>query len=368
MKSANYKNENILVKYLNNEIETNNKKNILIKLDEENIKTCRSKVLLAKGEMTLIIGPKNCGKSKVSSFIIRQLLIPECDEGIIVENNSDSIIVVFDSEMGESRLAKWNIENIFYDYDKTFLEKIKDKYYIKSLKKNKASERINEIKNIIDSIEKENPNSHLIIILDIATCLTSDINSSSNGGLVDDFYALSENCSYIVVSHNNIKATDSKSEFSTGSIGTAFEKITSIKLSVEAILCKENNNTKHKVTFRYSKFDYELNPENDYFFIHTEKIDENNVIINGISDSIGLILDKKVKGNTKNTIDDIYSIIKDRITDLPAESIERIRKNLIPYIMNQDAIKIGKSRISDYILDLIENGRLIDENSFLKLP
>jgi energy-coupling factor transporter ATP-binding protein EcfA2 len=368
MNTTNYKNENLLVKYLNNEIETKNEKNILLKLDDDFIKTCNSKVLLAKGEMTMIIGPKNCGKSKVSSFLIRQLLIPKADNGVIVENNENTIILVFDSEMGESRLAKWNIENIFHDFDRDFLENLKSKYFIKSLKKNKPAERFNEIKNIVNFFTSEYPESHLIIILDIATCLTTDINSSSNGGLVDEFYAIHDNCSYVVVSHNNIKATDSKSEFSTGSIGTAFEKISSIKLSVEAIFNSNDLNTSHKVTFKYSKFDYELNSENDYFFIETEKICEEKILLKGISDSNGPIIEKKPKGNTKITPEDLYSIIEERLNTLPIDSHDRIRKNLVDFLLNNDLIKIEKSSIQSYIKDFIANGKLIDDNSFLKIP
>jgi energy-coupling factor transporter ATP-binding protein EcfA2 len=367
MNTTNYKNENLLVKYLNNEIETKNEKNILLKLDDDFIKTCNSKVLLAKGEMTMIIGPKNCGKSKVSSFLIRQLLIPKADNGVIVENNENTIILVFDSEMGESRLAKWNIENIFHDFDREFLESLKSKYFIKSLKKNKPAERFNEIKKIVNSISNEYPDKHLVIVLDIATCLTTDINASSNGGLVDSFYAIHGNCSYIVVSHNNIKATDSKSEFSTGSIGTAFEKISSIKLSVEASFNSNSLKTSHKVTFKYSKFDYELNSENDYFFINTEKIDNENILITGITDSNGPISENKLSGNTKITPDEIYSLIEDRLNSLENNSEERLRKNLINYLINEKLIKIGKSRTHEYISDFIQKGKLIDDNSFLKL-
>lgn len=368
MYSTNYKNENLLVKYLNNEIETKNEKNILLKLDDDLIKTCNSKVLLAKGEMTMIIGPKNCGKSKVSSFLIRQLLIPKADNGVIVENNENTILLVFDSEMGESRLAKWNIENIFHDFDREFLESLKSKYFIKSLKKNKPAERFNEIKKIVNSLSKDYPDKHLVIVLDIATCLTTDINASSNGGLVDDFYAIHENCSYVVVSHNNIKATDSKSEFSTGSIGTAFEKISSIKLSVEADFNSNSLNTSHKVTFKYSKFDYELNSENDYFFINTEKIDNEKVLIVGITDSNGPITEKKPKGNTKITPDELYSIIEDRLNSIPIDSPDRIRKNVVDFLLNNDLIKIEKSSIQQYIKNFIANGKLIDDYSFLKIP
>jgi len=44
-----------------------------------------------------------------------------------------------------------------------------------------------------------------------------------------------------------------------------------------------------------------------------------------------------------------------------------LRKNLINYLINERLIKIGKSRTHEYISDFIQKGKLIDDNSFLKL-
>ena len=74
-----YIKDNILLKYLNGEIESSVNNNILV-LNDEIFKVCKGKVLLNKNELTLIVGGKGSGKSKFMYHLIKQILSEETDE------------------------------------------------------------------------------------------------------------------------------------------------------------------------------------------------------------------------------------------------------------------------------------------------
>lgn len=351
----NYVTENVLYKYVHQQLDLSNANNILLKLDENQIKTCKGKTLLLKGEMLLIVGPKNSGKSKAASFLIKQLLVPEPNNGFIVQNCEDIKAIVFDSEMGESRLAKWWITNTFNEYDPSFLKMLEEerKLNIYSTKKMRPKQRLEYIKIIVNQLKNEFPKTHFVICLDIATCLTDNPNDPGNKGVVDTFYSLMDKASFVVVSHTNFKTE--QNSYSTGSIGTEFEKIASLKLIVEQ---KEG---KHKVSFAYSKQEDQINPEVDYFNLHTEKVSEDVIQISGISDSTGIEI-KKIR-NEKKTINEVFESTELYLNKLNGLDLLRLEKNLVAHLMKD--LKIGKSKAYDNIKQLIESGKLFKKSELL---
>jgi len=354
-----YITENVLYKLVNNQLELTDEKNILLKLDDSYIVQCKGKSLLLKGEMLLIVGAKNSGKSKAASYLAKQLLIPDPDEGFIKQNCEDIRVIVFDSEMGESRLAKWWVTNTFAEYDSNFINslEIERRLIILSTKRKKAKERLKFIKLILDQLKKDYPNSHFIVCLDIATCLTDNPNDPGNKGIVDEFYSLMDKASFIVVSHTNFKLDQNSPQntYSTGSIGTEFEKIASTKLIVE------NKQEKHKISFVYSKQEDQINPENDYFYLHTKRTDKELIHISGISDSNGVEI-KKVR-NEKKTLDEVSTCIKDILSDLAESDLLRLEKNLVSKLIEQ--LKIGKSKAYSDINKLLASGKLNKTDNFI---
>lgn len=111
----NYIKDEILKKYIAGEIESDNQKSTILELNKENFKICEGKTILTSGEMTLIVGGKNSGKSKLVNHIIKQILVEKCDNGFYIPNANDYRVVFFDSEMGESRLVDWSIKSPFED-------------------------------------------------------------------------------------------------------------------------------------------------------------------------------------------------------------------------------------------------------------
>ena len=351
----NYVTDNVLHKYLNNQLDLSDEKNILLKLDDSFIIQCKGKTLLLKGEMLLIVGAKNSGKSKAASYLVKQLLIPEPNEGFVVQNCEEIRAVVFDSEMGESRLAKWWITNTFSEFDSAFLQQLElyKRLTILSTKRKKPKERLKYVKLILDQLKNDFPNSHLVVCLDIATCLTDNPNDPGNKGIVDEFYSLMDKATFIVVSHTNFKSE--LNNYSTGSIGTEFEKIASTKLVVE------NKEDKHKLAFAYSKQEDQINSENDYFYLHTKKISKDSIHISGISDSNGIEI-KKIR-NEKKTIDEVFTSILSLLSTLNEDDLLRLEKNIVFHLI--DDLKIGKSKAYADIKTLIENERLLKNGELI---
>lgn len=352
-----YVTDNVLYKYVNNQLDLSNDKNNLLKLDESKITQCKGKTLLQKGEMLLIVGAKNSGKSKAASYLIKQLLIPEPDNGFVVQNCEDVRVVIFDSEMGESRLAKWWITNTFCEHGESFLKMLEAerKLTILSTKKKRPKERLKYVKMIMDQLKKDFPNTHFIVCLDIATCLTDNPNDPGNKGIVDEFYSLMDNSTLIVVSHTNFKSE--QNSYSTGSIGTEFEKVASTKILVE------KKDDKHKVSFVYSKQEDQINPENDYFYMHTKNFSDEIIQISGISDSNGVEI-KKIR-NEKRTIDEVLNSVNNLLTDLDETNILRQEKNIVNHL--EDSLGIGKSKAYADIKKLIEAGKLYKKEKLIFL-
>ena len=73
----NHRNDEILKKYIAGEIDTNHEKHKLLELDKDKITICDGKTLLASGEMTLVVGGKNSGKSKFVNHLLKQILVLE---------------------------------------------------------------------------------------------------------------------------------------------------------------------------------------------------------------------------------------------------------------------------------------------------
>ena len=351
----NYVTDNVLHKYVNNQLDLSDDKNILLKLDDSLILQCKGKSLLIKGEMLLIVGAKNSGKSKAASYLVKQLLIPEPNEGFIVQNCEDIRAVVFDSEMGESRLAKWWITNTFSEFDSFFFQnlELEKRLTILSTKRKKPKERLRYVKTILEQLKRDFPNTHFVICLDIATCLTDNPNDPGNKGIVDEFYSLMDKATFIVVSHTNFKSE--QNNYSTGSIGTEFEKIASTKLIVE------NKEDKHKLAFAYSKQEDQINPENDYFYLHTKKVSEDTIHISGISDSNGVEI-KKIR-NEKKTIDEVFTSIFSLLTELSESDLLRQEKNIVAHL-RQD-LDIGKSKAYADIKSLIATNRLFKKEELI---
>ena len=355
MKIKKFKNEimnhikdEILKKYIAGEIESDQEKYKILELNKECFKICEGRTLLVLGEMTLVVGGKNSGKSKFINHLIKQILIEYCDEGFIISNPYDYKLICFDSEMGIDRLIDWSIKHAFEDeYGPNYLnETLKDKLFLYSLKRISQIDRISYISEILKSLKNEHPKTHFIICLDVGTCLTSDLNVSSNSGLIDNLMSIVEGCTLIVTIHHSLKLEEKKG-ISMGSIGTAFEKHCAIKLIVNST----DNQKRHKVQFYDSKYE-DVNKEKDYFFVNTEKKLDDKIRITSISDSNGEIIKKK-KGNTKVETDDFKFYLFELIKNSTSDS-DRFRKNIVPVIMEK--FEYGSTSVFNKIKALIEEG------------
>lgn len=324
--------DEILKKYIAGEIESDQEKLKILELDRELIKTCEGHTLLAEGEMTLVVGGKNSGKSKLISYLIKQVLIESCNEGFVLPNTIDYKVISFDSEMSVQRLVEWLIKSPYEDaygvnYIKDFL---KDKLHIFSLKRQKPENRVDYISNIFKGLKAEYPNAHFIICLDVGTCLTSDTNSSTNSGLIDNLVNKLEGSTMIVTIHHSFK-DETKNGIGMGSIGTALEKYCAIKLLVSPT----DNEKKHKVEFLVSKYE-DIDKEKDYFFIRTEKNSKGEIHIIGVSDSLGQIIRKK--GNLK-VDDDTFNKVLFELLKNPLSSEDKLQKNIITKLINRLDLK-----------------------------
>jgi len=342
-----YIKDNVLRKYLNGEIDTDIENNSILNLDKELIKVCEGKTLLVKGEMTLIVGGKNSGKSKLMNYLIKQILIDELDLGFELKTKEDIKVISFDSEMGLNRLIEWSIKSIYEDeYGWNYLkDNLQDILFPYSLKRISPEDRVNYICRIVEGLKKNYPNTHFIICLDVGTCLTSDTNSSLNGGLIDNLVNKLEGSTLIVTIHNSFKE-DTKEAIGMGSIGTALEKYCAIKLLIKST----DEEKRHKIQFVVSKYE-DVNKAKDYFFINTEKKLDGKIFISGISDSDGLISIKK--GNLKNDEIEFKSFLFELINNSTSDS-DRFRKNIVPIMMAK--FNYGKTSVFDKIKVLIEEG------------
>jgi len=342
-----YIKDNVLRKYLNGEIDTDIENNNVLNLDKELIKVCEGKTLLVKGEMTLIVGGKNSGKSKLMNYLIKQILIDELDLGFELKTKEDIKVISFDSEMGINRLIEWSIKSIYEDeFGLNYLkDNLQDILFLYSLKRISPEDRVNYICIIIEGLKKNYPHTHFIICLDVGTCLTSDTNSSSNGGVIDNLVNKLEGSTLIVTIHNSFKE-DTKEAIGMGSIGTALEKYCAIKLLIKPT----DEEKRHKIQFVVSKYE-DINKAKDYFFINTEKKLDGKIFISGISDSDGLISIKK--GNLKTDEIEFKSFLFDLINNSTSES-DRFRKNIVPIMMAK--FNYGKTSVFDKIKVLIEEG------------
>ena len=327
----NHINDEILKKYIAGEIESDQEKYKILELNNQYIKTCEGKTLLASGEMTLVVGGKNSGKSKLVNYLIKQVLVANCDEEFIIPNPSEYKVVSFDSEMGLDRLIQWCIKSPFEDeYGTDYLNNLKDKFFVYSLKRISPEARLNYISETFKSLKSEYPNAHFIICLDVGTCLTSDTNSSSNAGLIDNLFTKLEENTLIITIHHSFK-DESKNGIGMGSIGTALEKYCAIKLLVNPT----DSLKRHKVEFLVSKYE-DIDKEKDYFFVHTEKDIEGKISINGVSDSLGIVLKKK--GNLK-VDDDSFKLLLFEFINNSLTLEDRLQKNIIPKLIEKLGVK-----------------------------
>jgi hypothetical protein len=347
-----YRVDEILKKYIAGEIETNHDKYKLLELDKEIITICDGKTLLAWGEMTLVVGGKNSGKSKFVNHLLKQILVPKCDAGYILMQKQDFRVISFDSEMGIDRLVQWSIIGPYEDeYGRSYIEEnLVDKLYLYSLKKISPDVRIAYITDIVDGLKKDNPHTHFIVCIDVGTCLTSDTNSSQNGGLIDTLVNKLSGSTLIVTIHHSLK-DESKSGISMGSIGTALEKLCAIKILVNST----DVENRHKVQFLLSKYE-DVNKNKDYFYLHTEKDDDGKIQINGISDSLGVVIRKK--GNSKVDDNEFTNFLIDLI-DNSTSNEDRLRKNIKDILMNK--FNLGKSSVYKKIDKLIDDNIIIEE-------
>ena len=347
-----YRVDEILKKYIAGEIETNHEKYKLLELDKDKITICDGKTLLASGEMTLVVGGKNSGKSKFVNHLLKQILVPECDAGYILTQKQDYRIISFDSEMGMDRLIQWSIIGPYEDeYGRSYVEEnLVGKLYLYSLKKICPEDRITYISNIVDGLKKDISHAHFIVCIDVGTCLTSDTNSSQNGGLVDTLVNKLSGNTLVVTIHHSLK-DDSRSGISMGSIGTALEKLCAIKILVNPTDAEK----RHKVEFLVSKYE-DVNKDKDYFYLHTEKDDDGKIHINGISDSLGMVIKKK--GNSKVDDNEFSKYLIDLILNSNTDE-ERLRKNIVPILMVKFNLK--QSMVYNKINKLINDNIIIEE-------
>jgi hypothetical protein len=323
-----YINDEILKKYIAGDIESDKAKNTILELNKSKIKICEGRTLLTSGEMTLIVGGKNSGKSKLVNHLMKQVLVEKCCDGFSVPNKNDYRVVFFDSEMGESRLVDWSIKSTFEDdFGKGYLETtLKDKLLLYTLKRETANNRLNCISNILGNLKKKYSNDHFIVCLDVGTCLTSDTNSSTNGGTIDDLMKITAGCTLVVTIHHSLK-DESKVGISMGSIGTALEKFCAIKL----LIWPTDKEKKHKVVFTVSKYE-DIDSEKDYFYLHTIKNPEGKIHINEISDSCGVI--NKPKGNSKVDDEDFKNTVLEFIANAVADE-DSFQKNIAKKLMDK---------------------------------
>lgn len=346
-----HRTDEILKKFLAGEIETNQEKYKILELDKDIIKTCEGRTLLAWGEMTLVVGGKNSGKSKFVNHILKQLLVPKCDAGYILTQKQDYRVISFDSEMGIDRLVQWSIIGPYEDeYGRAYVEEdLVNKLYLYSLKKISPDNRIAYISNIVDGLKKENPDAHFIVCIDVGTCLTSDTNSSLNGNLIDTLVNNLSGNTLIVTIHHSLK-DESKNGISMGSIGTALEKICAIKILVNPT----DSDKRHRIDFLLSKYE-EVNKNKDYFYLHTEKDENGKIHLNGVSDSLGVVTKKK--GNSKVDDNEFSNFLIDLIGSSKTQE-ERLRKNVKDVLMNK--FNLGKSSVYKKIDSLISNKIFIE--------
>ena len=339
--------DEILKKYIAGEIESDQEKYKILELNKVCFKICEGRTLLVLGEMTLVVGGKNSGKSKLINYLIKQLLTENCDEGFFLSNPLDYKVISFDSEMGINRLIEWSIKSIYEDeFGLNYLkDNLQDKLFLYSLKRVSPEDRVNYICMIVEGLKKDFPNTHFIICLDVGTCLTSDTNSSLNGGLIDNLVNKLEGSTLIVTIHNSFKE-DTKEAIGMGSIGTALEKYCAIKLLIKPT----DEEKRHKIEFVVSKYE-DVNKIKDYFFIHTKKNIDDKIYITGISDSDGLISIKK--GNLKTNEEEFNSFLFELVNNSTLDS-DRFRKNIVPLMMAK--FNYGKTSVFDKIKVLIEEG------------
>jgi hypothetical protein len=313
-------NDNVLLKYLNGDIESSAKNNILV-LNDEIIKVCKGKTLLNKNEMTLIVGGKGSGKSKFMNHLIKQILMNETDVEFNIVNQEDFKVICFDSEMSESRLVEWSIKNVYNEFGDEYVNDIlKDKLFLYSLVKEKFNNRTDEIVKIYNQLQLKYPKSHFIICIDVGSCLTNDLNSNLNAGYIDLLKAQLNTCTLIMTIHNSLKDEDQLG-VPAGSIGTALEKLAFIMIAIK----KPDQLNRHKVIFFNSKSNVTTS-ENDYFYFHIETVNEITKIT-GLSDSDGILIKEK-KRNIKVEPDEFKSILFELLSN--TKTIEdRLQKNIV---------------------------------------
>lgn len=354
-----YINDEIVKKYIAGDIESDNAKNTILELNKSNIKICEGKTLLTSGELTLIVGGKNSGKSKLVNYLIKQVLVEKCYSGFSVPNTNDYRVIFFDSEMGESRLVDWSIKSTFEDdFGKDYLETtLKNKLFLYTLKREPASNRLNCISNVLGSLKKKYSNVHFIVCLDVGTCLTSDTNSSTNGGIIDDLMKITAGCTLVVTIHHSLK-DESKVGISMGSIGTALEKFCAIKL----LIWPTDKEKKHKVVFTVSKYE-DIDSDKDYFYLHTTKNSEGKIHINEISDSCGVI--NKPKGNSKVDDAEFQNTTFEFIAN-PVVDADSFQKNIAKKLM--DRFDLQQTAVYDKLKKMKEQGiiSLVDGRLFIK--
>ncbi len=347
-----YIKDNVLRKYLNGEIDTNIEKNSILNLDKELIKVCEGKTLLAKGEMTLIVGGKNSGKSKLMNFLLKQIILDELDLGFELKTKEDIKVIYFDSEMSENRLADWSIGAPYNQYGNEYIEEtISKKLFIYTLKKINSQYRIICINDIYKQLQTKYPNTHFVICIDVGTCLTSDINNQNNQGVIDELVGQLEKCTLIITIHHSLKDVE-KRGISMGSIGTSLERLCAIKLVIDST----DEQKRHKVEFHISKYQ-EVKEEKDYFYLHTEKDNNDKIHITGISDSNGKMPIKR--GNSK--IDD--EAFKNATLEFINNAVvteDSFQKNIAKRLM--DKYDLQTTAVYDKLKKMREKGiiRLVD--------
>lgn len=352
-----YIKDNVLRKYLNGEINADIEKNSILNLDKELIKVCEGKTLLVKGEMTLIVGGKNSGKSKLMNYLLKQLLIDELDLGFELKTKEDIKVIHFDSEMSENRLANWSIETPYTQYGNEYIEEtISEKLYIYTLKKINSQHRTICINEIYKQLQTKYPNTHFIICIDVGTCLTSDINNHNNQGVIDELVGQLEKCTLIITIHHSLKDVERRG-ISMGSIGTSLERLCAIKLVIDST----DEQKRHKVEFHLSKYQ-DVNEEKDYFYLHTEKDNDEKIHITGISDSNGIIPIKR--GNSIIDDEKFKTSLLEHINKSTL-SFDRLRKNIVPIMMTK--FQYGKSSVFNKIKAMIKEGVIKEINNELTI-
>jgi hypothetical protein len=166
--------------------------------------------------------------------------------------------------------------------------------------------------------------------------------------LIDTLFNKLSGSTLIVTIHHSLK-DDTKIGISMGSIGTALEKLCAIKILVNPTDAEK----RHKVEFLVSKYE-DVNKDKDYFYLHTEKDDDGKIHINGISDSLGVVIKKK--GNSKVDDNEFSKYLIDLILNSNTDE-ERLRKNIVPILMDKFILKQSSvyNKINKLIKDKIIN-------------